>query len=155
MKISDILEKYAEIDKKFIEESLKNPHKTEWITMRVPVHVKEFYRKLPAPLKKAVRETFMNLVVNIFMQYASGNIPEIPSNTNIVVNVQAPPIIINNVQNNNNVEVKVDLGEALATIRELKQLIYNWYRHNAIPTPAYKRAYSKLKKIEEIISRAN
>lgn len=155
MEIKDVLDKYVEIDKRFLEESIRNPSRTEWITMRVPVHVKEFYRKLPPALKKAVREAFMNMVVDIFTQYANDNIPEIPSNANVVVNVQTPPIIVNTIHNNNNVDVHVDLGEAVSLLRDIKQLIYNWHRSGLIPRAAYGNAYGKLKQLEKLLVKRN
>lgn len=138
----------SEEEIKSIVERIRAKRGTVSIGFRVPYLVKLKYEALSPDEKRIIKETVIRLIEKSFDQLVVEQKPTAYINININYNkVEA--------RAENNVDIHIDLSETLSLLRELKQIIYNWYRNGVIPKAAYGNAYGKLKRLETILARQN
>jgi len=138
----------SEEEVKSLIERIKRKRDTVSIGFRVPYLIKLKYDALDKSEKRLIKETLIRLIDQSFDKLVVEERPVANINININYNkVEA--------RAENRVDVHIDLGEAMALLRDIKQMVYNWYMHGGIPRAAYKNMYGKLKRLERILNRQN
>ena len=138
----------SEEEIKKIVEQVRSKNYSVTISFRVPYLIKLKYDALGRDEKRLIRETVIKLIDRSFDEIVVEQKPTAYINININYNkVEAKA--------ENNVDIHVDLGEALSLLRDIKQMIFNWHRNGLIPRAAYGNAYGKLKQLETILARQN
>lgn len=121
--------------------------------MRIPSYHYMVYKKYISKIdeKRAIlREMIKKAIIEV------AKIKNVRPEQPIVVNLNMP-VVINKLEAKaeSKVDVKIDVSSLLAELDELKEMIYSWHRHGAIPKAAVKTATAKIKSIEKMIKGVN
>lgn len=142
---NNLYEKYAEYAKEYFKRIIGSKA-TVTIGFRVPVVVKSMYDVLPPEIKHGIRKTVVEMIRQAFDRTV------VNDERNIIINVNMPVALA---KAESKVDVKIDVSSLLAELDELKEMIYSWHRHGAIPKAAVKTATARIKNIEKMIKGVN